>query len=179
MCCIGARCAQKWRRTCCQGQLGRLQHMRHDAVALRFSVVLGCWQTPSLRQLCAVALALICSASDAVSAHVAAKNGGALVLGATGVFKAPETRSSSSAWQHHAWRMQANAVSQRAVWVLVLRTLNDRVSDAVSMGGRRRNGGATISGADGVLAASATLSTSFALQHHARMQAVAVSQRAA
>jgi len=56
MCCIGARCTQKWRCTCSWGQLGRLNHMGHKAVALRCSIVLGCWQTPSLRQLrCAVA----------------------------------------------------------------------------------------------------------------------------
>ena len=80
--------------------------------------------------------------------------------------------------RHHAW-MQANAVSQRAAWVLVPRPLNYRLSDAVSMGGRRRNGGASVSGADWVHKAPGTLSSSLAMRHHAWMLAIAVSQRAA
>ena len=97
---------------------------------------------------------------------------------ATGVHEAPETLSRSVALRHHD-QMQTNAVSQGVVWVLVPRSLNYRVSDAVSMGGRRRNRGASVSGADGVHAASETLSNSFAQRHHARMLATAVSQRAA
>ena len=58
--------------------------------------------------------------------------------------------------RHHAW-MQANAVSQRAAWVLLPRPLNYRLSDAVSMGGRRRNGGASVSGVDRGHEASETL----------------------
>ena len=75
--------------------------------------------------------------------------------------------------------MLANAVSQRAAWVLVPRPLMYRLSDAVSMGGRRRNGGTSVSAADGVQEASQTLSGSFAQRHYAWMQANAVSQRAA
>jgi len=66
-------------------------------------------------------------------------------------------------------QMQANVVSQRAAWVLMPRPLNYRVSDAVSMGGQRRNGGASVSAADGVHEASETLSSSFTLRHHAWM----------
>ena len=80
---------------------------------------------------------------------------------------------------HHHGQMLANAVSQRAAWVLVPLPLNYRVSDAVSTHVVRRNGGASVSGADGVHEASETLSNSFAQRHHARMLATAVSQRAA
>jgi hypothetical protein len=79
---------------------------------------------------------------------------------------------------YHHDQMQANAVSQRAAWVLVPRPLNYRLSNAESMGGRRRNGGTSVSAADGSQEASETLSGSFALRHHARMLANAVSQRA-
>ena len=79
---------------------------------------------------------------------------------------------------YHRDQMQANAVSQRAAWVLVLRSLSYRVSNAAPMGGRRRNGGTSVSAADGVHEASETLSGSFAQRHHARMLANAVSQRA-
>jgi len=75
--------------------------------------------------------------------------------------------------------MQANAVSQRAAWVLVPRPLNYRVSDAVSMGGRRRKSSASVSGADRVHEASETQSSSFTLRHRAWMLAIVVSQRAA
>ena len=74
--------------------------------------------------------------------------------------------------------MLANAVSQRAAWVQVPRPLMYRLSDAVSMGGRRRNGGTSVSAADGVHEASETLSGSFALRRHAWMLVNAVSQRA-
>ena len=116
--------------------------------------------------------------SSAVSTHAAPRNGGASILGADGVHEAPETLSSSFTLRHHAW-MLANAVSQRVAWVLVLRSLNYRVSNAVSMGGPRRNGGASVSGADGAHEASETQSRSFALRHHAWMQANAVPQKAA
>jgi len=79
---------------------------------------------------------------------------------------------------YHHDQMQANAVSQRAAWVLVPRPLNCRLSNAVSMGGRRRNGGTSVSAADGSQEASETLSGSFAQRRHARMLANAVSQRA-
>ena len=70
-------------------------------------------------------------------------------------------------------------MSQRAVWVLVPRPLNIRLSDAVSTHVAPRNGGASASGANWAHEASGTLSSSFALRHHAWMQAHAVSQRAA
>ena len=79
---------------------------------------------------------------------------------------------------HHAW-MQANAVSQRAVRVLVPRPLNYSVSDAVSAPASRRNSGASVSDATVMLEAPGTRSSSFALWHHARMLANAVSQGAA
>ena len=82
--------------------------------------------------------------SDAVSAHVAPRNGGACVSGANGAHEASETLRSSFTWRHHAW-MQANAVSQRAVRVLVPRPLNYSVSDAVSARVAPRNGGASVS----------------------------------
>ena len=116
--------------------------------------------------------------SDALSTRVAPRNGGVSVSGVVVVYEASGTLGSSSALRHRAW-MLANAVSQRAAWVLVLRSLSYRVSTAAPMGGRRRNGGASVSGADGVHEASETLSNSFAQRHHARMLATAVSQRAA
>jgi hypothetical protein len=63
--------------------------------------------------------------------------------------------------------------------MLVPRPLNYRSSDAVSMGGRRRNGGASVSGAVRMHDALEKPSSSFTLRHHAWMQANAVSQRAA
>ena len=87
---------------------------------------------------------------DAVSAHVAARNGGVSISGVVVVYKALGTLSSSFAVRHHAW-MLANAVSQRVAWVLVPLPLNHCVSDAVSTHVVRRKGGASILGADGVL----------------------------
>ena len=101
----------------------------------------------------------------------------ASVLGADGVLEASETLRSSFALRHRD-QMQANAVSQRAAWVLLPRPLNCRVSDAVLARVAPRNGGASVSAADGSQEASETLSGSFALRHHARMLANAVSQRA-
>jgi hypothetical protein len=116
------------------------------------------------------------SLSDAVAAHVAPRDGGASVLG--GFHEASETLGSSLALWHHAL-VQADAVSQRAARVLVTRPLNYRVSDAVSMHAAPRDGGASVSGANGMLAAYGTLSRSLAMYYHALMQANAVSQRAA
>ena len=116
--------------------------------------------------------------SDAVSTHVALRNAGAFASGPIGVLATYGTLSRSMLVYHHD-QMQANAVSQRAVWVLVPRPLNYRLSDAVSTHVAPRNGGASVSAADGVHEASETLSSSFALRHHAWMQANAVSQRAA
>ena len=45
------------------------------------------------------------------------------------MYEASEILSSSFALRHHAW-MQANAVSQRAAWVLMLRSLIYSVSNA-------------------------------------------------
>ena len=56
--------------------------------------------------------------------------------------------SRSFVLRHRAW-MQADAVSQRAVRVLVPRPLNCRVSDAVSMHVAARNGGASVRGQKG------------------------------
>jgi len=53
------------------------------------------------------------------------------------------------------------------------------VSDAVSAHVAPRNIGAPVLGADGVHDASGAPSSSFSLRHHAWMQAMAVSQRAA
>jgi hypothetical protein len=50
---------------------------------------------------------------------------------------------------YHHDQMQANAVSQKAAWVLVPRPLNCRVSDAVSMHVAARNGGASVQGQTG------------------------------
>ena len=70
---------------------------------------------------------------------------------------------------YHHDQMQANAVSQRAAWVLVPRPLNYRLSDAVSAHVAPRNGDVSVPEAAGVHKASETLSSSFALRHHARM----------
>ena len=51
--------------------------------------------------------------SDAVSPHVAPRNGGASVSEANWAQEASEALSSSFRFRHHAW-MQAKAVSQRA-----------------------------------------------------------------
>jgi len=121
---------------------------------------------------------LNCRLSDAVSTHVAPRNDGASVSGANWAPEASEALSSSYRFRHHAW-MQANAVSQRAAWVLVPRPLNCRLSDAVSTHVAPRNGGASVSEANWAQEASGTLSSSFTLRHHAWMQANAVSQRSA
>ena len=116
--------------------------------------------------------------SDAVSAHVAPRNGGASVSGANWMHEASGAVSRSLARRHHAW-MLAIAVSQRAAWVLVRQTLNFRLSDAVSTDVAPRNGGASVSGAAGAHEASETLSSSLALRKNDQAQANAVSQRAA
>ena len=51
---------------------------------------------------------------------------------------------------YHHDQMQANAVSQRAAWVLVLQPLKYRLSDAASAHDAPRNGGASVSGEYGV-----------------------------
>ena len=106
------------------------------------------------------------------------RNGGASASGAGVVHRASATLSSSFAFRNHD-QMQANAVSQRAAWVLVPRPLNYRLSDAVSTHAAPRNGGASVSGTNRGHEASEALSSSFALRHHDQMQANAVSQRAA
>jgi len=101
---------------------------------------------------------------------------GAPVPGVTGgVHEAPETLSSRSFALRHHEQMLANAVSQRAVWMMP-RPLNYRLGDAVSAHVAPRNGGASVSGANWMYGASVTVSSSFTLLHHAWMQANAVSQ---
>ena len=87
--------------------------------------------------------------SDAASAHDAPRNGGASVSGAAGVFEAHRALSKSLA-VYHRDQMLANAVSQRAAWVLVLQPLKYRLSDAASAHDAPRNGGASVSGEYGV-----------------------------
>ena len=65
----------------------------------------------------------------AVSTHVVRRKGGASIFRADGVHAASETLSNSFAQRHHA-RMLATAVSQRAAWVLMLRSLIYSVSNA-------------------------------------------------
>ena len=78
---------------------------------------------------------------------------GAPVPGVTGgVHEAPETLSSRSFALRHHEQMLANAVSQRAVWMLMPRSLNYRLSDAVVTHVAPRNGGISVSGADGMFA---------------------------
>ena len=82
----------------------------------------------------------------------APRNGGASVSGAAGVFEAHGALSKSLA-MYHRDQMLANAVSQRAAWVLVLQPLKYRLSDAASAHDAPRNGGASVSGAAGVFEA--------------------------
>ena len=63
--------------------------------------------------------------------------------------------------------------------MLVPRPMNYRLSNAVSTHVAPRNGGASVSAADGVYEASETLSSSFALRHDDEAQTNAVSQRVA
>ena len=122
---------------------------------------------------------LNCRLSDAVSTHVAPRNGGASVSGANWVHGAPGALSSSSSTlRHRAW-MQASAVLLRAAWVLVPRPLNCRLSNAVSTHVAPGNGGASDSAAHGAHEASETPSSSLALRHNDQVQANVVSQRAA
>ena len=120
---------------------------------------------------------LNCRSSDAVSTHVAVRNDGASVSGAYWAYEVSEALSSSFTLRHRAW-MQANAVSQRAAWVLVPRPLNYRLSDALWTRVAPRNGGVSVSGVVVVYEASGTLGSSFVLRHHAWMLANAVSQGA-
>jgi len=80
---------------------------------------------------------------------------------------------------YHHDQMQANAVSQRAVWVMMPRSrIYSERQQCLSMGGRRRKSGASVLGADGMLAAYGILSRSLLVYHHDQMLANAVSQRA-
>ena len=67
--------------------------------------------------------------SDTESAHDAPSNGGTSVSGADGVHGASGTLSRSFTLRHHAW-MQANAVPQKAAWVLMPRPQIYSVSNA-------------------------------------------------
>ena len=76
--------------------------------------------------------------SDAVLAHASRRNGGAPVSGTSGVFAACGALSRSLAMYHHAW-LHANAVSQRAAWVLVPRSLIYSASNAYRWAGGAEN----------------------------------------
>ena len=177
-CCIGARCAQKWWRICFGGRWGAWSI---GDTKQQLCVVSSC---SGARDCCVTGS---CVGADAAVANLQREQcllmGGrrrkssASVSGATGVLATYGTLSRSLLVYHHE-QMQANAVSQRAAWVLVPRPLNCRLRDAVSAHVAPRNGGASVSGAYGVHEASETLSGSFAQRHHARMLANAVSQRA-
>jgi hypothetical protein len=69
----------------------------------------------------------------------------ASVSAPVGMLAAYGTLSRSLAVYHHD-QMQANAVSQRAAWVLLPRPLNYRLSDAASTHVAPGNGGASVSG---------------------------------
>ena len=94
----------------------------------------------------------------------------ASVSGPAGMLAAHGTLSRSLA-VYHRDQMQANAVSQRAAWVLLPRPLNYRLSDAASTHVAPGNGGASVSGVVVVYEASGTLSSSFALRDCAWMLA--------
>jgi len=79
--------------------------LRHHAVSQRAAWVLV------LRPL----LPLNYRLSDAASAHVAPKNGGASVSAAAGLFAAYDKLGSSLALWHHA-QMLSSAVALRAAW---------------------------------------------------------------
>jgi hypothetical protein len=64
--------------------------------------------------------------SDAASTHAAPRNGGASASGADVEHGASEAPSSSFAFRNHD-QVQANAVSQRAAWLLVPRPLHYRL----------------------------------------------------
>ena len=145
-----------------RAQLGCSRHRGHSAAALRVSIMIRC----SKRRV----------AGNSVGADTAIANlqrqqrlstGGrrrkssASVSRPVGMLAAYGTLSRSLVVHHHDL-MQANAVSQRAAWVLVPRPLNIRVSDAVSAHFAPRPGGAPVLGTTGVLAASGTPSSSFA-----------------
>jgi len=148
---------------------------RHSAAALRCGIMLDAGK-------CCVAESSVGAGAAAAeltrercySAHIVPRNGGTSVSGATGAYEASETLGSSFTLRHRAW-MQANAVSQRAVWGADVAVVNLQLEQCLSMGGRRKNGGASVSGANRVHEASETLCSSFALRHHAWMLANAVS----
>ena len=102
----------------------------------------------------------------------------ASVSAPVGMLAAHGTLSRSLA-VYHRDQMQANAVSQRAAWVLLPRPLNYRLSDAASTHVAPGNGGASVLGVVVVYEASGTLSSSFALRDCAWMLANTMSQRAA
>jgi len=173
-CCFGACFAQKWWRTCFGDKWGVCSVwiiVQQLCAAASCSMVAN---AVSQRAACVLLpRPLNHRVSDAVPTHVVRRNGGASVSGADRVQDTSETLSSSFAVRHHD-QMQANAVSQRAAWVLLPRPLNHRMSDTVSTHVAPRNGGASVSGAVGVLAAHGALRRSFALRHHAWLQANAV-----
>ena len=94
--------------------------------------------------------ALIYSREQCLSMGGRRRNSSAFVSGSVGVLATYGALSRSLLVYDHD-QMQANAVSQRAVWVLVPRPLNYRLSDAVSTHAASRNGSASVSGAIDVI----------------------------
>jgi len=102
----------------------------------------------------------------------------ASVSGPVGVLTTYRTLSRSLLVYHHArcWQVPCHRGQRGGAEAAVAELPCEQ---CLSMGGRRRNGGASVSGANGVHEAPGTLNSSFTLRHHAWMQANAVSQRAA
>jgi hypothetical protein len=94
-----------------RGQLGCLQRMGHYAGACWRSITIRCRQMLCRREQrgcwCRGRL------SDAVSAHVAPRNGGASVSAADGAHEASEASSSSFAQRYHAWMLVNVDVAER------------------------------------------------------------------
>ena len=129
---FGAHCAQEWWRIYFGGNWGvrSIGGTRQQLCIAASCLDAGkCCVTES--SLGAGAAVVNLQLKQCLSMGGRRRNGGASVLGANRVPEASEALSSSFALRHHAW-MQANAVPRRAAWVLVLRSLTYRVSDAVS-----------------------------------------------
>ena len=103
-CCIDGRTAQKWWHICFGGRwvtrsIGDAK--RQLCAAASCSDARECCVAES--NVCAIAAGADLGVSDAVSAHIAPRNGGASVSGAGGVHGASETLSKCFALRHHAW----------------------------------------------------------------------------
>ena len=99
----------------------------------------------------------------------------ASVSGPVGVLTTYRTLSRSLLVYHHArcWQVPCHRGQRGGAEAAVAELPCEQ---CLSMGGRRRNGGASVSGANGVHEAPGTLNSSFTLRHHAWMQAIPVSQ---